>query len=254
MSKQVVKKEAEVPVVATGMDDVSAWGGDDQFTSQDMVISKIVPMQGLSKLVTERKAQIGEFRDLVNGKLIGSIDDPFEFIPFYVEKVWVKTITVKGKTSFDGIEPINASNENALREETLPNGDHLHRDYTYYFYVLLPKEIEDGAYMPYILSIKRTSLKEGKKMMTQMYGRNKLAKKSPAHYTMKMGGKLVSNDKGTFVVLDVNPMARETKSEELEAAFEMLKLVRSGETKIDHSDEVKESKPQGNYASENMEF
>lgn len=245
----VEQKSSEV----AAYEQADEWGQDTDFSAQDMVISKILPMQGLSKLVTDRKAQLGEFRDSVNGTLMGSIDEPMEFIPFKVDKLWVKTITSKGKTSFEGIEPITRDNENAPREEQLANGDYLHRDYTYYVYCLLPKDVEEGQVIPYIISLKRTSIKAGKKVMTQMFVRNKMAGKTPASWVMQLTGKLTSNDKGTFVVLDVNTMHRPTSNEELSAAFDMFKLIKQGDTKIDHSDEGGQDKP-GNYANENMEF
>ena len=251
MTKQLTKKQ-ETKVAA--YESTDAWGNDTDFSAQDMVISKILPMQGLSKLVTEGKAMMGDFCDSVNGTKLGSIDQPLDFIPFKVDKMWVKTITSKGKTTFDGIDPITRANESAPKEEQLPNGDFLHRDYTYYVYCLLPKDLEEGNMVPYILSFKRTSVRAGKKVMTQMFVRNKMANKTPASWVMQLSGARQSNDKGTYIVVDVNTMHRETTKEELNMAFEMFNMIKEGDSKIDHSDEIKETKPKGNYASENMEF
>src|SRR3954471_23034774 len=87
--KEVITTEA--PVAAStavamkapvNMDD---WGMP-KLTAQDVVLPKILAMQGMSKLVTDGVAVMGEFRDSLNNVVLGDLKNPIEFIPFHLEK------------------------------------------------------------------------------------------------------------------------------------------------------------------------
>lgn len=231
-----MKKEKEVEVKKEQAVVVSeSWGQDDQhISSRDIMISKISPQQGLSKFVVARKAQIGEYRDSVSGELMGSIDAPFTFIPFYCEKLWEVFKDVHGKLTYAYSEPITYANEGRPRSEVIDGVKHEY-NWTYRYFVILPKDVEAGLPIPYIISFRRTSFKGGSKLFTQMYVRNKQSKLSPAAYAINLEGFMKSNDKGTFVVLDVSPARKTTTAEDF-AAREMYNLVKSGSARIDESD------------------
>ena len=67
---------------------------------------------------------------------------------------------------------------------------------------------------------------------------------------MKLNGKLQSNDKGTYVVLDT-AVSREASAKEVMAALELFKMVKAGAAKVDHSDVVEKKEK---YNSDNVEF
>ena len=90
--------------------------------------------------------------------------------------------------------------------------------------------------MPYVFSFKSTSLKEGKKLYTQMYVRNMRANMPPPSYTIKLGGDRVKNDKGTFIVPNFT-LDRPTTKEELQECKTWIGLIRGGTVKVDTSDE-----------------
>lgn len=209
--------------------------------SQDMVIPKILPQQGLSKFVVDRKAMIGEFRDSLSGKLVGSIDKPFEMIPFYCQKVWdIQAQQADGTYKYAKTIPLVENplapdyNDN-LTWEGEEDGVKVKRIRRLNFFVLLPEEVADGSAMPYVLSFKSTGLKEGKKLWSSMYVRNAKAQIPPAAFSFKVGGKMVTNDKGSFVVMGLDQGRKSTEAE-LKECLSWLKLVRQANVKVDNSD------------------
>lgn len=241
---EVAVKEVNLPAL-TQEQLVNEWGVPT-LPSQDMVIPKILPQQGLSKFVVERKAMIGEFRDSLTGKLVGSIDKPFEMIPFFLKKSWdIKHQQADGQYKYARNEAIvenpvdKAYNDNLTWEGEEKDADgkvvKVMRVRRMDFFVLLPEEIKTGAAMPYVLSFKSTSLKEGKKLFTSMYVRNAKAGIPPAAFAFQVGGKMVTNDKGSFVVIDSTQGRQSTKAE-LDECLNWLKLLKKSNVKVDSSD------------------
>lgn len=239
MSKQVVVKETSAPVIYSQEQLVNDWGVPTG-PSQDMVVPKILPMQPTSVYVTEGKAIMGEFRDSINGNLIGSIDKPFEIIPFYLEKQWDVQTMQEGQFKYDHslplIEnPMDANYNDNLKWEEEVQGQLLRRIRRMNFYCLIPSEVTGGGAMPYVLSFKSTSLKEGKKLYTQMYVRNLKAQLPPAAYLFTIGGVRQKNEKGSFIVPNVS-LGRRATNEELTECLSWLKLIKKGTVKVDNSD------------------
>lgn len=228
-----VATEAQAPAVRQPVD-LAAWGVQ-QLTSKDIIIPKILAMQGLSKFVTDGKAMMGEFRDSLNGGLLGDYEkNPLEFIPFYLEKVWAIYEEKNGEMKFSRTVPIEPGNENWPIEEVL-NGVKIKRDRTANFYVLLPSDIKKGEAIPHILSFRRTSARAGQKLNTTMFMKNLKAGKTPASMVMELFGAKVKNDKGVFIVLDVREK-RESEAGEVAEAFSWVAHVKSGAAKVDNSD------------------
>ena len=122
--------------------------------AEDLIIPRILAMAGTSKLVQEGVAKVGEFRESMNGELVGSIDKPFEFVPFKFEKL---SFTQTMKKKFVRVE---AYSKDMPREFEDEKHGACFRMPLYQFYVLL---IGNMA-MPFILSFKSTSEKAGKKL------------------------------------------------------------------------------------------
>ena len=231
MTKEVTKKEETA--LSTDVE-MGEWGSEQEISSQDVMISKILPMQGSSKLIGEGKAMFGEYRDSVTGDLIGKYDTPLEFIPFHCEKFWIVSKEDGTRFKYSHREPITRQNEGREWIEEI-DGVKQKNEYTMMFYVLLPKDIEKGIATPYTMQFKSTSIKGGKNLFTQMFVRNKQMKKTPASFVMNLLGSKKQKDDNTWIVLDV-AVNRETKQEELAAAFDLFKAVKGGDAKVDHSD------------------
>lgn len=237
MSKEVATK-AEAQLPATDL--VSEWGGDVHL-GQDIVLAKILPMQPVSELVADGKATMGEFRDSLSGAKLGSIAEPIEVIPFHVEKFWdVMEEDDDGNFKWARSEPLIENPAAPGYNDNLPwadkvNGVDIKRVRRMNFYVMLPSEVAAGTSVPYIFSFKSTSYREGKKLFTQMYLRNKRANLPPPGFLFKIGGVKQKNDKGTWIIPTIE-LSRQATPAEISECLNWYKLIKKGAVKVDDSD------------------
>ena len=214
--------------------------GDTEFQQTDVVIPKVLLMQGLSKLVTEGKAKFGDFADSLSGTVLGSIDEPIDFIPFYMKKTWIVSRKDGDRWQFDHIEECTPMNENKKWEETI-DGQLYKNEKSMNFFVLLA----DNPTMPYVLQFKSTSLKTGRELATQMYVINRAAGQTPASKIMSLSGSRVTKDGNTFAVFKTG-VSKDAEQSQVMSCLEWLKIVKSGEARVDESDSAPqaETKPQ----------
>ena len=212
----------------------AAWGEAPTLSAQDILIPKILAMQGLSDFVTDGEAKFGEFRDSVTKELLGSIDKPVEVIPFKMEKVWIEYTKKGDKFEFAGVVPITPANE-GLELEFTKDGKECRRDRCMNFYVLLASETEKAGALPKIVSFRRTSSRAGKQLATMMYVTNRNAGLSPAGKVVALGGSKESNDKGTYVILNITEK-EETTEAQVAVALKWLTTLRGSAHKVDNAD------------------
>lgn len=239
MSSEVAVKGT----TALSTETLNEWGAP-QVSQQDIIIPKILVMQGLSVAVAEGRAQMGEFRDSLNNTLMGRFDtDPVHVIPFYIEKTWdileeQEDGSFKWTRSVPVVEnPASPDYNDNWKWEAEVGGQKIKNVRRFNYYVLLPSEVESGASIPYIFSFKSTSIKEGKKLYTQMYLRNIKAGLPPAAFTIKLGGARQKNDKGIFIVPSFE-LDRKSTQEELAECLSWIKMIKGGKVKVDESDVV----------------
>lgn len=234
MSKELAKKEAAELAAAL---DPNEWGVTE-VSSRDIIIPRILLMQPMSDKVTNGDAAFGEFRESLNNEKLGDFKEGFEFIPFHMEKVFIeyKLIPTKdgAKKEYLRVVPITPQNEDLPYEDREKGDDgvsyDISRDRVMNFYVLLPKELQTGGAIPYILSARRTSMTAGKKLATQMYVKNMMAKKTPASTVCIATCSKQSNDEGTWAVMDVAPVGQTSDQYVLEA-LKWLKMIKAGKAK-----------------------
>jgi len=203
MSKQLVTND-KPNKLAMNMDNFDR----PVIEAEDLIIPRILAMAGTSKLVQEGVAKVGEFRESMNGEIIGTIDKPFEFIPFKFEKLYfTQTMTKK-------FVRVESYSKDMPREFTDDKFGECFRMPLYQFFVLLPGNMA----MPFILSFKSTSEKAGKKLFNQMFIHNQLNQLNPAAKVCSMGGKWVENDLGKFIVADVKAVRNSTEDELINAS------------------------------------
>jgi hypothetical protein len=235
-SKAVVTAETTAVAPRTTQADLAAWGvHESMLTSKDIQIPKILPMQAMSKLVTNGDAKFGEFRESLDNRVLGDLNSPLEFVPFFMEKCYVVMRLKEGKFRWNRSVPIVPANEDHPFEAQSEDG-HAEKWYrTMNFYVLLPDEVKKGCAIPYVLSFRSSSARAGQKLTTRMYVKNLQAGATPASMAMKLLGTKTTNDKGTFVVLDVETL-RESTEQEVAECFDWVKKIRGGNVKVDQSD------------------
>ena len=219
MDQEVAVKESGA--LASPMD-VAAWG-KQELTSQDIIIPRLLVMQGMSEMVTDGKAKFGDVVENLNGEVLAGLESGIEILPFKLEKIY-KYIGADGKVLSS--EPITPENENAGFECEV-DGMAAKRFRTFQFYVLLPSELEVGGALPYMVEFKSTGLRAGKKMVTQMFAKNSAIGLTPAGKTFMLTVDKVSNDKGTYAVPDVS-VCRDSQESEVSEAHVWFKRLQGG--------------------------
>ncbi len=238
---------APTAVAAVNAAPDSAWGSEDVDNS-DIIISKILVMQGMSDLVSDRKALIGELRDTLNGKLLGGmVGDkckPMPFIAFHTFKTWIinHKETPPGakepKWVFKQQIPMTADNKGWEWNETV-DGVEVRRDKVLNFYVLLPEEIAAGEAFPYLLSFRRTSYKAGQRISTE--GSKLRALNKPlAQRVFNLGVVEEEGDEGKYCCLSVE-LGPQASDAEKAKAYEWYKVMQKATVRIDDSDLAREA-------------
>lgn len=229
----VVQEQAGLPATEAPVD-LAAWGLEDM-SAKDIMIPKIFIMQAMSKQVTAGDAKFGEFRDSLNNNILSDGKTPIEFVPFLRERCYVIMREEKGQYKFKTTVPITPANEDWDFEAVDEDGARLKRYRTQSFYALLVKDIKEGSAIPHMISFRSSSSKAGQKLTTTMYVKNIAAKKSPAAMVMELSANKQTNEKGTFMVLDVKEK-RPSTTEEVAECFSWVKTIMGGKVKVDHSD------------------
>jgi len=225
----------EVNGALVSAEEQAAWGASPFLSSRDTIIPKILLMQPMSKKVLADEAAFGELRDSVTNEVYGSDKKSIEIIPFHLQTVWVeheKNVDPKtGKEDLKYLRTVPLSPQN----DTLPLDEpNLKRVRTMQFYVLRPEELGSG--IPKVIAFRITSIKAGKKLATQMYVTNRAAGLPPPGRVMRLSVSRQTNGKGTFAVMDVEPV-RAATSEERASALKWFKIIQTdAAVKVDDSD------------------
>jgi hypothetical protein len=209
------------------------WGAPPLLSSKDTIIPKINVLQLMSKKVAAGQGAFGELRDSVTNECYGAFAKPMEIIPFFYQPLWIESQFNRDKDAFvyHRTIPVTPENDNLPFEEGM-----IKRTRSLNFYVLTPDEIAKGVSIPKIIAFRVTSIRGGRKLATQMHVTNRAGGLSPAGMVMKLIVGKQSNDKGTFAVLDVEPV-RVSTEKEVQTCLQWFKTVKTGSNiKVDESD------------------
>lgn len=212
---------------------------------QDIIIPKLLLMQQMSVLVAEEKARSGEIRSSLDGKLVAEKGGEIEFIPFKMYKTWV-VISDKGNEFIEQV-PVTVANADRPREEQRTfvddEGKEFKKSVLNYmainYYCLLPQEIEEGIFMPYVISFRSTGYMAGKTLETHR-ARLKEFRKPLCFRTFKLTASPRENDKGKFFAYEVSE-SRNTEDSELSAVKHWKSIIDQG-VKVDESEFVDKEK------------
>lgn len=245
MTKELSKKEKDELAIQE-MQSSDLWGAP-QMTKKDIVIPRLLLMQPMSEKVTGGSAAFGDIVDSLTDTKVGGFDaPPVRIVPFLMQKTFVVfDANDPEDKKFLRIDPITPENEDARYEdeEKDEHGDiiKISRVRTMTFYVLLEEELKKGSAIPYIVAFAKTSLNAGKKLATQMYVKNVNSGKTPAGMVMGITVSKQSQDKKTWAIFDMETIS-EAPMEYQQEAFKWLKLVKSGETRVDEGAFEEEAK------------
>lgn len=230
-----VKAESAIAVAS----DLASWG-KREIRSSSIIIPQILKMELMSDAVAEGRAKFGQFIDSLTGSLLGSIESPLVIVPIEIQEKWIvyDMVQSRGQTSreFKETLPVTAYNENLKFKDGA-----IERDRVMDVYCLLEADVkalpkdwaEKGLKpLPKIFSFRRTSLRAGKKLYTQMYITNESKGLPPPAVTIEILGKATDGDKGKYITLDVRPGRLSTPTE-MQLAFHWYQAINAGHTKAD---------------------
>lgn len=193
-------------------------GGVEDILAQNIVVPRILLMQALSDLVTDGKAQTGDFIRSTTGEKIGNADTPIPFIPLTFTNTWVLSEKVGNKYEYRKTEPRNAANQD-LPWEFTENGAAWKRTQSLNLFALLMRDVEaetlelekakrgempdpDKALMPVSISFRSTSFAAGGRSITTHFAKARKFNLPGFVSVLNLTCKKTKNDKGVFFVMD----------------------------------------------------
>lgn len=264
MGTEVMKKETS----AVAMQSQTPGG---EVLSSDVLIPRLLLMQGLSDFVAARKAQMGDMVRSTTAEKLGGPETPIEFIPLTFQNKWMIQELVGKKFEFRKMLPRDHGMEDAKKQETEKTGENLPWDFTQggttwrrvkviECFALLPSDIAafqeelaraeregdmpdmNKTLLPVVISFRSTSYTAGRAVVTHFTKAAGMAKYgAKAHgFTLKLSCSQDSNDQGTFYVYDVQSGRRCTPLE-FEKASEWFGLLGSSQVVVDEPEEARET-------------
>jgi hypothetical protein len=152
-------------VTAVELQDAMAEMG---ISGQDLIIPKLLLMQGTSEYVGDDKAKLGDIVNSQTLEVVGSFTTSMQIIPLKMYKTWRIYDMSEGQPNFIRQVPVTAANEK-LAWEDIEEGKPIRRDMCMNFFVLLDKELKANEAFPCVISFKRTSMQAGKQLATHLF-------------------------------------------------------------------------------------
>ena len=230
----------------------------------DIIVPKVLLMQGTSELVKQRKAQLGDIVRSTNGEKLGDPEHGVEFIPLsQPESFWVIELKVNDKFEFKRMIPRTPKNSglewNFFADK---NGDEVlpgtagaipaRRVQRLALYALLPGDVEadaierkkaesgefpdfSKALMPVLIAFRSLSFPAGKEVAT-FFTQVASFKRQAYEAVIELKCHLEQNDKGSFYVYDVERnKPKPVKKEHLDVVKYWAGVVSSVALKIDET-------------------
>lgn len=211
-----------------------SWGSEN-ISASDILIPKLLLMQGLSEYVADGKAKMGDIVNSVSGAVLGGKEKPVEIIPVYHFRTLITMEEISGKMTFKNQEPLTLSNENLPWDDTV-NGLKVRRIKSLNFYVLATEDLKAPGALPYLLAFRSTSYTTGRKLVNH-FAQARDMNVPPAKTAFKLSSFIDKNEKGSFGVYDIT-FSRPSTTLELETAYKWFKIMSSSSpnVKVDESD------------------
>jgi len=222
--------------------------------STDIIIPKLLLMQGMSQFVADDKAKLGDYVNSVTGERLGSVVEPIEIIPFYHRK---------------SLDILNAdeNNERIRNEEftpanaTLPwtdveAGVNIKRVKRLDFFCLVPATLAKGSILPMVVSFRSTGYKAGASILTawmETRERNRIAKEQgrladvqlPFHQSFVLSGQKLTNDKKQTYVVPAVQIGKAVPEDQQRMCLDWFQTVKTSKAiKVDETDEGMASGPE----------
>ncbi len=269
----MAKAEKAVAVQETnkGLAVVDPLAPTQEIMASDIIIPKLLLMQGLSEFVNERKAQQGDMVRSTTAEVVGGPEKPVDFIPLKMTSDWIIQEKQGQKFEYRGTIARNAGNETLPwtfyktptgQEVVEPTANTIEwrRMKVLNVYALLPQDIQayqdemkkladtgempdlNKTLLPIVLSFRSTSFNAGKSVATFFAQLRDASRYNPSvkpyHYALTLECSADKNDKGSFYVFQVSGKTKKVDPKLVdEAARWYDTLSNLSSIKIDTTDE-----------------
>lgn len=244
--------------------------GTTSMLATDVIIPRLLLMQGPSDFVKARKAQMGDIVSSVGAKKLG---DPETMVDFIVlsEPVptWIEEIQQVGsqRYKFKRIVPRTAKNTNDEWyyfvdkdgnevSENSAGAFKARRVQCLSTYILLEKSIEEfyeekkkamsgnianldlsKALTPFLVTFRSTSLKAGKEINTYLTSVAQF-RANPTHFSIKLGCALETKNSDTYYVFTIDRSApKPIKNEYVEDVDYWASIVKTQNLRVDETED-----------------
>lgn len=225
---------------------------DSSADIQDLLIPKILLMQGVSQAVNDEKAMAGDMIDSVSLEKLGSgREKDYKEIPVVAltsNKTWVVHEIIDGQPDWKEEVPMTAENQNWAQEEVV-DGVLLRRDRSINFYLLRADQLDDPTAIPYMISFRRTAYRTGRQLSSHFSRCDKAnhmirARRQrgedvpyvkPCATIWNLGAKKTSNDTNTWWVPTLEK-GGDLDPQYLGVCGQWLKMIRQGNHTVDQSE------------------
>ena len=228
----------------------SAWGAGENIDASDVKLSKIWLMQGSSKAVKKKSAQIGELIDSITLEKYGDEKTPVELIVFDKNKIFEVCKQVPGERQEKFVKYVDITPENRNTEFEPGDGNRWRVCYNFFCLLVTKKGLKD---LPVVVSMRKTSTDTAKGLIST-FGVWAKHQKPSAHKVIKLSSEYVE-DENPYHVFTFKE-GRETTKEELAEAFGWYKNIRDSKIKatVDQSDVEGEEIPGKNTVDSETSF
>ncbi len=203
---------------------------DAGIESKDLSIPRIQLMQPTSEMVGDNKAKNGDIVKVDTNEVIGGVDNPLEIVPLSLYKtVVIEDMSVK-PPKFIRQEALNSSNEKLPWEDT-ENGKPIKRTHCFNFFVLLSKDVAEGAGFPTVVRFKSTSMAAGRQLATHLYKMISLDR-LPYSKAVSLEVKREKKEQNTYAVFSIGK-TRDATPEEIQVASDNWSALKALKAKVD---------------------
>lgn len=251
MSKEIVKKETTA--VSTNVQ-----APRQEIINSDILVPRLYLMQGLSDLVTARKAQQGDMVRSTTSEPIGGPDAPIDIIPLKYTTDWVLQEKVGSRFEYRRTESRTAAND-SLPWDFMVDGKEWRRMKVLNLYALsvddilnFKKNMEEAAktgdipdinstVMPIVISFRSTSFNAGKTIATHFAKVEDAKRFAPTvmayNYALPLGCSQEKNELGTYYVYTVGN-AKKLDPALVEEAKRWYDILQNSSVRIDSEEDT----------------
>jgi hypothetical protein len=269
-------QEAALPVSAEAIEAASK----QEVVASDVLIPRLLLMQGISPLVMGRKAQIGDLIRSTTSEKLGDPEHSVGLVPIRMVNAWIMYETAKSanqqQPAFRGMVERNASNEQLPWEYTGPEGQEMFRRKAIALYALVPSDVAqyeqelqravtageapdlNRTVLPVVVTFQSTSFKYAGKKCASFFNNvrvNSMRVKGlvPFQYQLTLTCREEKKGTNSWYIFDLAPPTPLKDQAVKEEAARWATVLASTAVRVDEAGEVDESASTGSDAASEME-